>query len=131
MTPKEPRAAQIELLKRALARRHSELLEETREDVARAREETYGDIAGAVTDVGDQASAGMLADLGQTEISRDVREVGEIEAALARIEAGTYGRCAECGIEIDLRRLRAWPVAARCTGCQASHEHALTRAQGK
>ena len=83
-----------------------------------------------MTDVGDQASAGMLADLGQAEISRDVREVGEIEAALARMEAGTYGRCAECGVEIDLRRLRAWPVATRCTGCQASREQASTRARG-
>jgi RNA polymerase-binding protein DksA len=116
------RQAQIETLKRALAQRHAELLGETREDVARAREETYGALAGPVTDVGDRASADVLADLGNAEVARDVRVVAELEAALARIDDGTYGLCATCNSEIDLERLRAYPVATRCTPCQARHE---------
>ena len=122
MTPKALRQAQIEVLRRALALRHAELLEDTREDVERARDETYGELAGPVTDVGDRASADVLADLGNAEIARDMREVEAVEAALARIEAGTYGFCAACNAEIDLERLRAYPTAARCAPCQAHHE---------
>jgi len=122
MTPKALRNAQIEVLKRAIARRHAELLEETREDVERARKENYATLAGAVTDSGDRATADLLSDLGQAEISRDVRELEELEAALARIDQGTFGRCTECGAEIAFKRLAAYPVATRCAECQGGRE---------
>jgi len=122
MTLNALRNAQIEVLKRTIARRHAELLEETREDVGRARDESYGALAGPVTDSGDRATAGLLADLGQAEISRDLRELQELEAALARIDQGTFGKCIECGVEIAFKRLAAYPVATRCAGCQSLHE---------
>jgi RNA polymerase-binding transcription factor DksA len=47
---------------------------------------------------------------------------GEIEAALARIENGTYGRCIDCGKEIPEGRLEIKPEAARCLEDQAKFE---------
>jgi DnaK suppressor protein len=47
------------------------------------------------------------------------REYGEIRAALARIDEGTYGRCAACGAAIDPRRLRALPTTLRCLACMS------------
>ena len=44
-------------------------------------------------------------------------EVARIDAALARIAAGTYGRCARCGELIGARRLEANPYAVQCTDC--------------
>lgn len=44
-------------------------------------------------------------------------EVMLIEAALKRIEAGTYGKCATCGKAIPERRLRALPEAENCLSC--------------
>ena len=41
----------------------------------------------------------------------------EIEAALARIEAGTYGRCQYCGCPIPRRRLEVRPFARGCVPC--------------
>jgi DnaK suppressor protein len=38
----------------------------------------------------------------------------EIDAALERIEAGTYGRCEVCGVEIPVERLEARPTARTC-----------------
>ena len=46
---------------------------------------------------------------------------GEVEAALTRIEANSYGKCVDCGQEIPEGRLDARPDAARCVGCQAKH----------
>jgi DnaK suppressor protein len=120
------RSAQVEALKRRIARRHEELLGETREDVERSRAETYGALAGPVTDMADCASAALLSDLNQAEISRDVREVSELEAALARIDEGTFGSCTECGNEISFKRLVAYPVARRCVPCQRLHEQAFS-----
>jgi RNA polymerase-binding transcription factor len=47
------------------------------------------------------------------------REFDEIRAALARIDQGTYGRCAGCGAAIDPRRLRALPTTLRCLACMS------------
>lgn len=44
--------------------------------------------------------------------------LAEIEAALARLDDGTYGKCVACGEEISTERLDALPAAARCIDCQ-------------
>jgi len=41
-----------------------------------------------------------------------------VNAALARIRAGTYGRCVACDEPIPAERLSALPEAARCIECQ-------------
>lgn len=46
------------------------------------------------------------------------REMAEIQAALARIDAGTYGLCDACGAAISPARLAALPMARRCVHCQ-------------
>ena len=46
--------------------------------------------------------------------------LGEIEAALARVAAGTYGGCAVCGRPIPAARLEARPTATTCVGCATS-----------
>lgn len=46
----------------------------------------------------------------------------EVRRALERIEAGSYGRCVECGRELLPERLEARPEAARCRDCQAGQE---------
>ncbi|GAA1728282.1 TraR/DksA family transcriptional regulator [Microbacterium paludicola] len=45
------------------------------------------------------------------------RELQEIDAALARIDAGTYGVCEVCGEPIAAGRLLARPTATRCIRC--------------
>ncbi len=49
-------------------------------------------------------------------------ELGRIEAALARIDAGRWGECAECGRAIESKRLTALPWAVRCAGCAEATE---------
>ena len=46
-----------------------------------------------------------------------LQEIGHIETALKRIDAGTYGVCDACGERIDARRLEALPYATRCIDC--------------
>jgi DnaK suppressor protein len=46
------------------------------------------------------------------------REMAEVQAALARIDAGTYGVCEACGEAISPARLEAFPMARRCVHCQ-------------
>lgn len=48
--------------------------------------------------------------------------IREVEAALKRMEEGTYGICVTCGRPIDVARLKAIPFAALCLECQSKHE---------
>ncbi|MBT5049078.1 MAG: TraR/DksA family transcriptional regulator [Rhodospirillaceae bacterium] len=47
-------------------------------------------------------------------------EIGEILAALRRIEDGTYATCARCGEKINEKRLEALPYAIECIQCAES-----------
>jgi len=47
------------------------------------------------------------------------RHLGNIEDALARLEAGTYGICGDCASPIPARRLEVAPFATLCVPCQA------------
>lgn len=46
-----------------------------------------------------------------------VGELRQVNRALARLNAGTYGICTDCGEAIDPRRLEALPFAERCISC--------------
>ena len=52
--------------------------------------------------------------------SRDALE--RVNAALARVDAGTYGQCARCGNPIEPRRLQALPYSTLCVKCAALAE---------
>jgi DnaK suppressor protein len=49
-------------------------------------------------------------------------KLASIEAALLRIDAGTYGRCAACGDKIKPARLVAAPFSTLCIGCAQEAE---------
>jgi DnaK suppressor protein len=49
----------------------------------------------------------------------EIQEIRQIQGALKRIAEGTYGVCVQCRAEIDPKRLKALPIAARCISCAA------------
>lgn len=62
----------------------------------------------------------------QTEFAlneHETAELGDIDAALERIRAGTYGICTDCSVSIPPARLSAYPTAKRCIDCQSLSEH--------
>jgi len=50
-------------------------------------------------------------------------EIEKISMALRRMDAGEYGICNECGLEIDRSRLEAHPYARKCIDCARFDEH--------
>jgi len=53
---------------------------------------------------------------------RERRLIRKIQAALQRIEDGSYGICEECGEEIGVPRLKARPVTKLCINCKSKQE---------
>jgi RNA polymerase-binding protein DksA len=114
---------QLDDFRSTLLERQSELQGEI-EDGSRRRveEDDFRTMAGEVGDAGDASTATEQADLRNSQIARDVAELRAVEAALARIEDGSYGLCTRCGGEIGEARLRANPAAERCFACQTAYE---------
>jgi RNA polymerase-binding protein DksA len=113
---------QLQELKRALTKRREALETEAHADAAKAREDVFSQTAGPVADSGDEATADLISDVENAELSRDLQELREIDAALARMTGGNYGTCIDCGGEIELERLRRQPAALRCFDCQSVFE---------
>lgn len=95
---------------------------EIRNALLRSDTETYGELAGRVHDAEEESLADLLTDVNLAEISREVQEVRDIDAAMRRISEHTYGSCLDCGDPIDSARLEAYPTAKRCLTCQRGHE---------
>ena len=72
---------------------------------------TYGSQASSASQVFEQQRDLALRD-------RDQQHLDAIDAALARIDSGTYGHCSACGGVIAPERLDALPWAALCIDCQ-------------
>ena len=53
---------------------------------------------------------------------RERRLIRKIQAALQRIDDGTYGLCEDCGEEISIARLKARPVTKLCINCKSRQE---------
>ena len=114
-TPPDPRRAALEEQRRTLRRRLAGLASDFAETVA-ASLDTNAD------DEHDPEGATIAFERSQlSSMSRQlVQRIAEVDVALARVDAGTYGVCTACGQPIDPARLKARPAAALCIAC-ASH----------
>lgn len=78
----------------------------------------------------DQSSVGRLSRMDamqQQAMAQGMRErlllrKRKLEAALARIDADTFGRCCQCSTEIEAERLNADPASVFCSDCMAERE---------
>lgn len=112
-----------------LRARREELRASIHDTLVQTGRHDFTELAGRVRDVGEESVAELLASTHLALLDRDVNELRDVEAALARIRDGTYGRCEECGGPISRERLEAYPTATRCVECQQLHE--IARAGGR
>lgn len=111
----------------------TQLLEE-RERVQAAIANLRGDHPGSLDEEVEEIAATSDNHLGETATATLNREIDysleenseqvltEIDAALRRIEDGTYGTCTNCGKQIPEPRLEAFPWASLCIDCAREAE---------
>jgi len=94
-----------------------EIIRQTRETLAGLHEDSaqHADLADRATSETDRALELRARD-------RQRKLISKIDAALARIEDGTYGYCEETGEPIGLKRLDARPIATLSLEAQERHE---------
>ena len=111
-TPQKP----IDLRATLLAERDRLAAERADTSIRAPEQMTYGSQAAAASQVFEQQRDLALRDHTETQLAA-------VTAALARLEAGTFGTCTTCGRPISAERLEALPAAALCIDCQRAKGH--------
>jgi DnaK suppressor protein len=83
---------------------------------------TMQDEATIFADPNDRASQESDMALELRNRDRERKLIKKIDETIAKIEAGDYGYCESCGIEIGLQRLQARPTASKCIDCKTLEE---------
>jgi len=108
---------QREYFKNKLETWREEILKESRETLENLQEESQNH-----PDIADRASSESDRALELRTRDRQRKLIAKIDAALKRIEDGTYGYCEETGDPIGLARLDARPIATLSLEAQELHE---------
>lgn len=83
---------------------------------------TMQDEATVFADPNDRASQESDIALELRNRDRERKLIKKIDETIAKIEAGDYGYCESCGVEIGLKRLEARPTATLCIDCKTLDE---------
>jgi DnaK suppressor protein len=110
---------QREYFRRKLWRWRDEILRESRETLNQLQTEREH-----LPDLADRASTETDRSIELRARDRQRKLIAKIDAALARIEDGSYGYCDETGEPISLKRLEARPIATLSIEAQERHERA-------
>ena len=108
---------QLEYFRQKLLRWRAELLAESTETLQHLKEESL-----AEPDLTDRASLETERAIELRTRDRERKLISKIDAALMRIEDGSYGFCEETDEPISLRRLEARPIATLSLEAQERHE---------
>jgi DnaK suppressor protein len=108
---------QLEYFRRKMLRWRAELLVESTETLQHLKEESL-----AEPDFTDRASLETERSIELRTRDRERKLISKIDAALSRIEDGSYGFCEETDEPIGLRRLEARPIATLSLEAQERHE---------
>jgi len=74
------------------------------------------------TDMAELGTDNFDQELTLSLLGSEENALAQIEAAITRIEDGSYGRCETCDVKIPKSRLQAIPYAAQCVQCASEQE---------
>ena len=111
------KSKQLEYFRQKLCRWRADLLDESNNTLIHLQEES-----GTSPDFADRASTETDRSIELRTRDRERKLISKINAALKRVEDGTYGFCEETGDPISIRRLEARPIATLSIDAQERHE---------
>ena len=109
-------------LKRYLLDRKMKMWNDLRDEFFRKLGNEYNSQFDNPHDIEELSLIDLIEDMGIAVAGHKRAELEQIDAALRKIDDGTYGTCEECGEEIDEGRLKVVPYAEYCVNCQGGRE---------
>jgi RNA polymerase-binding protein DksA len=99
-------------------------LDALEESTTQTPKDSSGDLSSYSSHMADQGSDSMEREKAFLFASVKRRRLDELDLALERIAAGTFGTCESCGKPIPVKRLERMPGASLCVACKELEEKA-------
>lgn len=109
-------------LKKSLIRKKENILKEAKDEIGKYISGDNKQLVDTANDEGDWAQVDISEDLSLQRLSAHRKLMHNIDEAIRKIDAGTYGICEECGEDISEKRLLVLPAATLCVDCQENWE---------
>jgi len=118
------RPEEIRNLRKLLLARKAELMDSysNLEVQARAKGKEAGELSAVPYHPADLGTDSFETSLSLALLENESSAIREIDAAIERMDQGTYGACDDCGSPIGKARLRALPQATLCRSCKSFEE---------
>jgi len=113
---------ELAAVRTALLEEHARLTSERASLQAGLEEVIRGSATGSGADQADSGANTFGREHEQVLLGRVGEAMDQTEQALARIAAGSYGKCESCGNSIGAPRLEAYPRAILCVACKQRAE---------
>jgi DnaK suppressor protein len=117
---------ELELFRQTLlnlrARLRGDLNQMTDEALRRDQPDLSGNLSNVPLHMADIGTENYDQEFTLELIENEQDTLGEVHEALSRIDAGTFGRCEECGEPITRQRLQALPYTRHCIQCARALE---------
>ena len=120
-TAKPAKKDAADKIRRRLLSKRDELLQ----DLAKNREVSDETVDESAQDMADRATSAYTKEFAYSLSESDRKTLVLIDEALARLDAGTYGVCANCGAPVQEKRIEAVPWARFCLDCQELQDKGL------
>jgi DnaK suppressor protein len=108
---------QLDYFRKKLCQWRADLVDESNNTLIHLQEDS-----GPSPDFADRASTETDRSIELRTRDRERKLINKINAALKRVDDGTYGFCEETGVAISIRRLEARPIATLSIDAQERHE---------
>lgn len=121
-SPFEKKEERKEELRRLLIRKREDIVKEATKEIRKFKSGEKKQLVETVLDDGDLSVVDLAEDISLRHLSAHRETLMKIDAALKKIDEGTYGVCEDCGEEISKERLNIIPFAILCRDCQEKKE---------
>lgn len=119
-------------LRKYLIQKREQIVKEAKAEISKNIKGEKRQLVDTALDDGDWSVVDLSEDISLRQLAAHKETLNKIDAALRKLDEGTYGKCEECGGEISAKRLEVMPYAIYCIDCQEKREQleAVEREEG-
>lgn len=118
----EDEKARKERLRKLLVQKREAIVKEAKTEIKKFKSGEKKQLVETVMDDGDLSVVDLSEDISLKQLSVHRETLLKIDAALRKMEEGTYGVCEDCADDIVVERLNIMPFAIYCRDCQEKKE---------
>ncbi len=118
----QKKISKFEALRKLLIQKREQIVKEAKIEISKYIKGETRQLVDTALDDGDWSVIDLSEDISLRQLGAHREVMIKIDAALGKLQEGTYGICEDCGDKISEERLKVLPFAIYCKDCQEKIE---------